>query len=284
MRAGVLQLHSRRATHASQGRIGLSVPEHETKNNNTHPVQARDRNGLSKEQVLIVVLLATAAGFLLGVVTITADCDNAAWWNPVALYRVVTSASSNPLLAITAPQVTESLKYAGGALVTAGIGWAGVGGELLGIPNAGRTASVLERRRTMTRTGEPVIQSDLRGATPAKRFCDVSPCRNGNKISITPPKVRRGVYIFDDRVGTPKPRILDFSQLSSPSPPRRAVYDKVPPPLPQQDSGTLPSPPSPQKPLIRLQFPPGSQRQYALEDRWKRDTFGERAFRALASQ
>ena len=168
--------------------------------------------------------------------------------------------------------------------MTAGIGWAGVGGELLGIPNAGRIASVLEKRRMMTRTGEPVIQSDLRGATPAKRFCDVSPCRNGNKISITPPKVRRGFYIFDDRVGAPKPRILDFSHLSSPSPPHRAVSVKDPPPLPQQDSGTLLSPPSPPKPLIRLQFPPGSQRQYALEDRWKGDTFGERAFRVLASQ
>lgn len=69
---------------------------------------------------------ATLVGMITGILLGQVKCEETAWYNPFAAYRLTVSAQHNPLLLLFAPEATEALKVASGALVTSAMGALGM--------------------------------------------------------------------------------------------------------------------------------------------------------------
>lgn len=81
---------------------------------------------LSKSAAGLVAVGAFGTGVFAGAAMAQSACEESAWWNPLALHRVLTSAQNNPLLHLLSPQAVEGITIASAALVSSAVGVGGV--------------------------------------------------------------------------------------------------------------------------------------------------------------
>ena len=86
---------------------------------------------VTKHVILLYCTVSCMLGFFLGCCAIQSECESSAYWNPLAAWRVIKMAESNPFFFFGAPDAVSGLKYTSAALVPAGGGWLALGGEAL---------------------------------------------------------------------------------------------------------------------------------------------------------
>lgn len=88
------------------------------------------KEGYSTSSVLSAFVLGVCGGGAAAAMAASAHCENALWWNPVAVLKFAHSAEKNVFLQILSPESVEKLQGVSGTILATG---AGVGAGMLGL-------------------------------------------------------------------------------------------------------------------------------------------------------